>query len=43
MVNMQETTKLESIDIILQNIKKDPEYYNHGTTHEEYMQEEQRD
>jgi len=30
MVNMQETTKLESIDIILQNLKKDPEYYNHA-------------
>ncbi len=32
MVNNQETTNLPSIDIILQNLKKDPEYYNHGAS-----------
>ena len=35
--------KLESIEEILANLKKDPEYYNHGMSQEELMQQEQRD
>lgn len=38
-----EASELESIDTILRNLRADKNYYNHGITHEEYMQEEQRD
>lgn len=37
------TQKLESIDEILANLKKDPDHYNHGASQEEWMQEERRD
>ena len=29
--------KIESIDEILANLKKDPEHYNHGASYEEWM------
>ena len=34
--------ELESIDIILSNLKADPEYYNHGVSQEEYSRIEDR-
>lgn len=41
--NNHEVGELESIDTILRNLRANPDHYNHGTTHEEYMQEGQRD
>jgi len=35
--------ELENIDTIIANLKKDPEYYNHGMTETMWMQEQQRD
>lgn len=43
MSNKMETQNLESIDLILQNLKIDSNFYSHGTEFETYMQEEQRD
>ena len=43
MINKQETQHLESIDIILSNLKKNPDYYNHGITEQKYLESEQRD
>lgn len=40
--NNHEVGELESIDTILRNLRADKNYYNHGTTEEQYMQEEQR-
>jgi len=33
---------METLEQILENIKNDKEHYNHGTTQQPYMQEEQR-
>lgn len=35
-------SRLENIDIILANLKKDKEYYNHGMSEEKWMQEQTR-
>ena len=43
MVNTQETIHLESIDTILNNLKKDKNFYNHAMTETAWMQEEQRE
>lgn len=42
MTNKQETIHLESIDIILQNLKTNPNFYNHGMSEEAYLQMEAR-
>lgn len=42
-MNHQETIQRENIDIILQNLKKNPDYYNHGTTENNYLESEQRE
>jgi len=46
-INMETHTKpkdeLESLDVILNNMKKDPNHYNHGMTEAMWMQEQQRD
>jgi len=34
--------ELETIDQILSNLRKDKDFYSHGTEFETYMQEEQR-
>jgi len=35
--------ELENIDTILENLRKDPEHYNHGMTEAKWMQECNRD
>lgn len=39
MTNTQETTILPSIDIILKNLQKDPNFYNSGMSEAKWMQE----
>jgi hypothetical protein len=34
---------MESIDEILRNLQTDANYYNHGTTQQQYLESEQRD
>lgn len=34
---------MESIDLILKNLKENPNYYNFGCSEEEYLRIEQRD
>ena len=35
-------SRLDNIDTILANLKKDPEYYNHGMSEQAWNQEETR-
>jgi hypothetical protein len=39
---VDEVNTMETIEQILTNLKMDKEHYNHGTTQQQYMQEEQR-
>jgi len=39
MVNTQETINLPSIDIILRNLEKNPNYYNTGMSEDKWLQE----
>lgn len=41
-MNTNETKQLESIDMILRNLKNNPDFYSHGTDYEQWMMEEQR-
>ena len=41
-MNTIETKQLESIDMILRNLKNNSDFYNHGTTEQSYIESEQR-
>ena len=41
-MNTIETKQLESIDMILRNLKKNSDFYNHGTEYENWMMEDTR-
>lgn len=35
--------ELETLEQILKNLKTDSDFYNHGTTQQQYMEQEQRE